>query len=361
MLKHLIGKKTNRKIIVFESDDWGSFRFKNKSIRDHYMPVPKTGQWMHYNDCFESFEDLVCLEKILKSVKDKNSKPVCFTFLMNPANPDFRKIEESNFESYYFEPFDETLKKRHDGNQILDWYKSSLNTKLIEVGFHGREHLNVKSWMEDLKKGSKITREGFENRIWGQAKLHTKEKKLSYRSTFNIENESELVGLKTDIKDGLSIMNKIFDKPATYFLPPDGPYHLSLNKYLVENGIKYIGLAKLHNNPLQPKWHQKKAFWLGKKTKEGLRVITRNVMFEPSSPKQDDWVGFALQQIEVAFKYRNPAVISTHRANYMSGLNLDNREKALEQLKDLLHQITKRWPDVEFMTSSQLGETLGAS
>ena len=93
MLKHLIGKKTNRKIIVFESDDWGSFRFKNKSIRDHYMPVTKTGQWMHYNDCFESFKDLVCLEKTLKSVKDKNSKPVCFTFLMNPANPDFRKID----------------------------------------------------------------------------------------------------------------------------------------------------------------------------------------------------------------------------------------------------------------------------
>jgi hypothetical protein len=360
IVKHIVGKKTSRKIIVFESDDWGSFRFKNKAIRDHYMPKPKLGQWMHYNDCFESFEDLVSLENVLNSVKDKNGNSACFTFLMNPANPDFEKIETHNFKAYYYETFSQSLQNRKDGLQILNWYKVAIKNRLIEIGFHGREHLNVHSWMNALANGNEIVKDGFKNRIWGQAKLHTKEKKMSFRSTFSIENKSELEYLKISIKEGLDVMCKTFDRKPTYFLPPDGPYHLALNKTLAENGIKYIGLAKLHNNPLEPKWYQTKPFWLGKKTKEGLCVITRNVMFEPSSPKHNDWVNFGLQQIEEAFKYRNPAVISTHRANYMSGLNFNNREQALVQLKELLRQITKKWPHVEFMTSSQLGETIAA-
>ena len=358
MLRHLLGKKTNRKIVVIESDDWGSFRFKNTSVRDHYMTNPKAGQWMHYNDCFESYEDVIALEEVLKSVKDKQDNPACFTFLLNPANPDFSKIEKSNFKTYHYESFDKTLENRKDGNEILNWYHSALQNNLIEVGFHGREHLNVNAWMKALQQQNSHAIDGFKNRIWGQAKLFTKEKKLSYRSTFQIEEKAELKGLKTSIGEGLEIINKVFKKPATYFLPPDGPYHLSLNKTLSENGIKYIGLSKIHNNPLEPKKHQTKLFWLGKATKAGLKVITRNVMFEPSSPQSSDWVNFALHQIEQAFKYKNPAVISTHRANYVSGLNPDNGPKALAQLHELLLRITKKWPEVEFMTSSQLGDEL---
>lgn len=322
------------------------------------MPDPKVGQWMHYNDCFESHDDLFQLEKTLRSVSDKNHKPAKFTFLFNPANPDFKKIEASDFSQYHYETFKETLEKRLDGNQILDWYKNAIQDNLIEVGFHGREHLNVQPWMTALKNGDNYAVDGFKNRIWGQAKLVTKEKKLSYRSTFLIERIEELEYLKESIKEGLNIITQTFDKPATYFLPPDGPYDLSLNQTLVENGIKYIGLSKLHNNPLEPKRHQSKLFWLGKKTKEGLTVITRNVMFEPNSPQSNNWVHFAMEQISEAFKFKNPAIISTHRANYVSGLNPKNSTNGLNQLKELLSKITVKWPEVEFMTSSELGSEL---
>lgn len=358
MLKHLLGHKTSRKIIVFESDDWGSFRFKNKAIRDAFMPQPQPGQWMHYNDCFESYEDVQALEDTLKSVADKNNKSAKFTFLMNPANPDFKKIEEENFKTYHYETWIETLSKRADGKQLLQWYQNALLQNWLEVGFHGREHLNVAAWMNALQKKDKSALEGFNNRIWGHAKLMNKDKKLSYRSTFLIENKTELNALKANIKEGIAVLKETFGQPVTYFLPPDGPYHLSLNKSLVENGIKYIGLARLHNNPLEDKKLQTKFFWLGKKTKEGLKVITRNVMFEPSSPQSSNWVNFALHQVEEAFKYKNPAIISTHRANYVSGLNPQNRENALAQLHTLLKKIVTKWPEVEFMTSSQLGDEL---
>ena len=38
VLRNSLGWRTKRKIIVFESDDWGSFRFKNEKIRNKFLP-----------------------------------------------------------------------------------------------------------------------------------------------------------------------------------------------------------------------------------------------------------------------------------------------------------------------------------
>ena len=316
---------------------------------------------MSFNDAFESAEDLEDLFEVTNSIKDKNGHSAKLTFLMNPANPDFKKIEADNFKKFYSESFSETLEKREDGDAIYKTYESAINNNFLEVGFHGREHLNVNQWLTDLKKNDNLAHLGFKNKTWGFSKNYISEYNKTYRSTFNIQNVNELEKLKVNIKEGVALLNNIFNQKTTYFLPPDGPYHLDLNQTLADNGIEYIGLAKLHNNPLDYKWYQKKLFWLGKKTKEGLTVITRNVMFEPSSPRHKSWVEPALSQIEEAFKNKNPAVVSSHRANYVSTLNPQNRENGLDQLKTLLHQIKSKWPDVEFMTSSELGQTIRES
>ncbi len=357
-VSNLLGWKTSRKIIVFESDDWGSFRFQNKTIRDAYLPNYDPKGWMHYNDCFESIEDLTALESTLKSVKDKNSNYACFTFLMNPANPDFKKIKQSHCQEFYNETFLDTLSKRKDGDDILNWYKTALKNTLIEIGFHGREHLNVNSWMKDLRVKDEITIKGFEDNVWGHNIILSKKEKKRHRSTYNFTSYSEIEDLKLNIKEGIQLLNETFNQRTTYFLPPDGPYHLDLNQSLADNGIKYIGLSKKHKNPLDEKWHQTKIFWLGKKTKEGLRVVTRNVIFEPSSPRQKDWLKYALENISLAFNNNKPAVISSHRANYSGSLNEQNRSNSNQQLKSLLENIIEKWPDVEFMTSSQLGELI---
>lgn len=358
-LANSIGWKTNRKMVVFESDDWGSFRFKNKKYRDKFL---STGQkhkcWMSYYDAFESAADLQNLFEILMIIKDKNNHAAKFTFLMNPSNPDFKKIKEDNFQHFHKETFLETLDQRKDGQAIYKSYQKALKDYILEIGFHGREHLNVNQWMKDLQNNDKIAHLGFENKTWGFSKAYLPAYTKSYRSTFKIESYNEIDSLKTNINEGVALINKTFNQNTTYFLPPDGPYHLNLNQNLVDNGIKFIGLAKLHNNPLESKWYQKKLFWLGKHTKEGLTVITRNVMFEPGSPRQTDWVASALQQIQEAFKYNKPAVISSHRANYVSGLDIDFRDQNLKLLQNLLSQITKKWPDVEFMTSSELGNLI---
>jgi hypothetical protein len=72
----------------------------------------------------------------------------------------------------------------------------------------------------------------------------------------------------------------------------------------------------------------------------------------------NNWIESCINDIEIAFRWKKPAIVSSHRVNYIGHLSKDNREMGLSQLTDLLGAILKKWPDVEFMSSEQLGETI---
>jgi hypothetical protein len=97
--------------------------------------------------------------------------------------------------------------------------------------------------------------------------------------------------------------------------------------------------------------------WLGQQNMYSQRYITRNCFFEPCL-KGKDWVISCLSEIGIAFRWHKPAVISSHRVNYIGVHDKLNRDKGLHQLTLLLKSILKRWPDVEFFTSDQLGDLL---
>jgi hypothetical protein len=67
-----------------------------------------------------------------------------------------------------------------------------------------------------------------------------------------------------------------------------------------------------------------------------------------------NWVDKSLESIKIAFTWKKPAIISTHRVNYVSGLSNSNRENSLDQLNNLLSEIIKRYPEVIFLSSPQL-------
>ena len=102
---------------------------------------------------------------------------------------------------------------------------------------------------------------------------------------------------------------------------------------------------------------RRRLHWLGERDKSGVRYITRNCFFEPSL-RTKDWVDHCLKEIETAFQWRKPAVISTHRVNYIGAHYPENREHGIQELKRLLASILKSWPDVEFLSSNQLGHLM---
>ena len=86
--------------------------------------------------------------------------------------------------------------------------------------------------------------------------------------------------------------------------------------------------------------------------------MVRNVVFEPTEDRGIDWVSFTMKQIETAFRWNKPAIISSHRVNFCGHIDTQNREKGLAALKNLLQEIVKKWPNVEFMSADELATYL---
>jgi hypothetical protein len=306
------------------------------------------------NDTLASKEDLSALFDVLQSVKDKNGKPAVFTPISLVANPDFEKIKESGFSSYFYEPFTETL-KRYNREDAFPLWQEGIQKKLFIPQFHGREHLNVQVWMRALKNKDEHTLLAFDNGMWGfKNKLPHG---INYQAAFDIEFLEDLEVQKSVITEGLELFEKLHGYKATFFVPPNGPFNSQLEENAFRNGISYISTAKIHREPQGNGQFKKKLYWLGKKNKYGQRYITRNAFFEPSQPGKD-WVNSCLNDISMAFKYKKPATVSTHRVNYIGAIHPANRDSGLFHLKELLQQIIKNWPDVEFLTSEKLGRLI---
>lgn len=360
-LSYLPGWRTDRKIVVFESDDWGSIRMpslKTFQILKKQGIDLGIGESLRYNlsDTLAVKEDLSLLFSCLSKFKDRNDRSPVFTALSVVSNPDFKKIQESDFNEYFYEPFTATLEKYGISDSFELWEEGK-SKGLFVPEFHGREHLNVSVWMRALKNRDRDTMIAFMEGFWGYMNHKDHKSEIMYQAAFDIEYKSDIEYQKKILRSGLDLFEKIHGQKSRYFVPPNGPFNNILEKTAYKSGIRYIGASKIHKEPQgngQFKYHLN---WLGKQNRNGQLYITRNAFFEPNAPN-NDWVNSCLKEIFLAFKFRKPAVISTHRTNYIGSLNPTNRDNSLEKLNELLMTITNKWPDVEFMTSSELGDLI---
>ena len=357
-LSNLPGWRTNRKIIVFESDDWGSIRMPSKKA---YRNLTKAnsdlgdgveGRYNQY-DTLASAEDLSALFDVLQSIKDKNNHSAKFTALSLVANPDFQKIKESSFSKYHYENLKQTLERYNRADAFSLWQQGK-KADLFVPEFHGREHLNVQLWMRALRQKDEETLIAFENQVTG---INRSGMKIEYQAAFDLELASDLTRQKNIIQEGLNLFEQLHDYRASFFVPPNGPINNELEKTAADNGIKYMSSPKIQTEVLGDGITKKHLRYLGKKNNYGQLYITRNAIFEPSGATNNQ-VESCLSEIELAFKFRKPAVISSHRVNYVGGIDEKNRTYGLKQLDSLLTRIQKKWPEVEFMTSSELGRII---
>jgi hypothetical protein len=358
-VSNLPGWSTKRKIIVIESDDWGSIRMPSFEAADRLRKCGidlGQGESVRYNkyDTLASKGDLEALFNVLSSVKDSFSRHPVFTSVSLVANPDFKKIKESDFKSYYWEPFMETLDSYGLNDAFTTWKKGE-EEKLFWPEFHGREHLNVIAWMRALQQKDKNTLSAFKEGCWGFENDHPYN--LNYQAAFDLEEQSDILEQKKVIEEGLKLFEKLHGRKARFFVPPNGPFNTQLEEIASIHGIEYMSAAKIQKEPQGEGKTNIKLHYLGQKNRWNQRCITRNCFFEPSDPSKG-WIDSCLSEIEIAFKWNKPAVISSHRVNYIGGLQISNREHGLKELNTLLKRIIITWPEVEFMTSTELGDLI---
>jgi len=358
------GWRTNRKLIVIESDDWGSIRMPSKKAFQQLVADGidvNSGDAKRYNenDTLASTDDLAALFELLSSFKDSNQKPAVFTAVSVVANPDFKKIKEQHFNQYYYEPFTATLERYYSDNAAYLLWKEGIQHQVFKPQFHAREHLNVAEWMRALQASNQQALLAFDLELWGFNNQPMGKSTVSFQAAFDLYEPNDLAVQAESIKEGLVLFEQLFDYKASFFVPPNGPFNNQLEAVATAAGIKYMSAAKLQQEPQGYGKNKRVLHWLGQQNKHQQLYITRNCFFEPSQVGKN-WVVSCLNDIETAFRWHKPAVISSHRVNYIGALHPENRIDGLSQLNQLLTQITKRWPDVEFCTTDELGDMISA-
>lgn len=361
--KNLVGWRTNRKIVVISVDDYGNVRLDSEQAREKMdragLPVSNRFDVL---DTLETRQDLEMLFEALKSVKDKNGRNAVFTPFAVPCNINFEKIAETGFNEYHYELLTETFEKlsvqqpkAYSGTWKL--LQEGIEEGLMVPQFHGREHLNLMILEEKLAKKDREVLIALKNRSYTSISSN-EYNTISPMAAFDFWDFKENERFNEILVDGLNAFEKVYGYRSNHFNPPAGREHPFIHKALKENGIKYI------DTPLLKKEHQgkgkyKKVFnYTGKKNNLGQIYLVRNVVFEPTDDRGIDWVSYTMKQIEAAFRWSRPAIISSHRVNFCGHISEANRKQGISTLKKLLRKITKRWPDVEFMAANELGDLI---
>lgn len=360
-LTNIRGYRTNRKIIVFESDDWGAVRTSSNHALNVLRKNGNKVDNCHYMlyDGLASEHDLSFLFEVLEKYSKKSRNKPVLTANSLIANPDFQRIKESNFKTYHWEHFTETLSKYPYHTNAFQLWTEGINKNIFHPQSHGREHLNVSRWMGELKNGVPDTLLAFNYGIFGVSAHIAKSNRGSYLAAFDAKEGEPCKDRKQIIYEGLKEFQKTFGFPSHSFIAPNYIWDDEIEHALIENGVKYI-----QGNPVQriTKKNQGstsiKRHFQGEKNDKGQRYLVRNASFEPSSNPNRDWVDSCLKEISNAFFWHKPAIIGTHRVNYIGFLNPKNRDQNLKSFEKLLYQVINKWPEVEFMTSDQLGELM---
>lgn len=358
-IKNIPGWKTDRKLVVFAVDDYGNVRVDSKAARERMDKAElKIHSRFDAYDTLETREDLEMLYETLSSVKDKNGRNAVFTPLALPCNINFEQMAEEGYQEYRYELLTDTYKKlealqpaAYTGAWEL-WNKGR-EEGLMDPQFHGREHLSIKIINEKLRTKNFEVLTALKNRSYTSIS-DTGYKTIGYTGAFHFWDFKENIGFGRIISSGIKAFENVFGYKPTVFNAPAGGESQYIYSFLSQGGVKYIEVPLIKKEHIGFGKYKRVFNYTGKKNHLGQTYLVRNCVFEPTSDSRIDWVEYTLKQIEAAFKWRRPAIVSSHRVNFCGHINPANRKVGIDSLRSLLKKIIAKWGDVEFISFEYL-------
>jgi hypothetical protein len=349
-------KKVDQKIIVIESDDWCSVRTSSKQSYEYLLNRGyKVDQCpFNRNDQLETNQDIECLTEVLQKHKGNDGRTAIITANALSGNPDFEQIRSNEFHDYFWEPFVTTYQRNTRSDQVYTLLQKANEIGAFRMQFHGMEHVHVNNWMKALRSGERRAIDGIERNMFTVSGGLGSNCKNEYLDAWGIYNQKDHLLLKDRISKGLDQFYIDWGYKSETAIAPCYIWSDEVENICVENRIRVLqsGKAQLKSDAYGR--YQIVRHITGERNKRGMMYYVRNVSFEPSVDEQKDWVGTALKSIERSFRLGAPAIINSHRVNYMGGIHIKNRDNGLQKLDALLSKIIKKWPQVVFRSSDEL-------
>lgn len=356
-MRHLQGWSTQEKFVIFNVDDYGTIRLASRQARDTLQKrIPGFGGQMDSFDALETRADLEALFEVLRSVRGAEGNPAVFTAYALSANPDFNALRNEG--RYAPEALPDTFArlaceqpKAYEGTWYL--WQQGMAEGLIHPQFHGREHVSVPLIEAKLARDDDLIA-NIEVESMAGLKPIPEMPGVGFTHSFGLHNKSLLPQHRQILADGLARFEAVYGFASRTFTPPAQQLHPSLDAYVHELGVEAIDKSFFYQRPVGNGRRQPSINFLRPPSEKRAGTIVRTLSFEPTSGTKSDPVGHALAQIDTAFRWRKPAIISSHRVNYAGHIDPKNRQQGLAALAELLQAIVKRWPDVRFITADAL-------
>lgn len=363
--RNLRGWRTDRKLLVIESDDWGSIRMPSLEVYQRCLkagyPVDRT--WYERYDSLLSEDDLELLFEVLSSVRDRQGRPAVVTANVIVGNPDFEAIEATGFEGYRYEPITETFKRYPKHSRCWSIWQEGRRAGVMLPQFHGREHLNVAMFMEALRAGDPDARFAFDNRMPGCIPQGPERGPNRYVETTRFRSAAEKAAVLAATLEGLDLFEQLFGFRSRTFIPTNYVWSSDFDSAVQKAGVQAYQGSRVMKEQQGDGTSRPVRRCLGERNKQGQTYLVRNAFFEPSqsSAPRMDAVDQCLRDIRAAFHMGKPAVISSHRINFCGFVETSNRDQNLKAVRALLDRALREWPDLEFISSVGLLDHLQAS
>ena len=358
-LKNIPGWRTAERLVVLAVDDYGNVR-QNSAASKQRMADAGLDMRIRFDefDAVETRQDLESLFEVLSSVADGRGRPAVLTPYTLCANPDFGAID-FDAATYRYQSLPETFARLEDSQRqayagAWNLWQEGIRLGLLKPQFHGREHINVELLERKLRSGDEVLKVNLENQSLTSLGDELSMPGVKFNQAYAIWERSELVRHREVIADGLGLFERIFGYASKTFTPPAQHLHPELYPFLEGLGVRAIDKPLRCVRRLDKHQSKREFNVLGPSPGNDHVSVVRNVVFEPTSNRAFDAVKLAMNQVAAAYRWRRPAIISSHRVNFAGHIDPENREFGLGALKRLLDGIVERWPDVQFISTDVL-------
>lgn len=354
-----LGDNVSKKIVVFESDDWGTIRSCTReklTLFESRFNGFSEHPYLKY-DTLANSNDLSALMDVLFKFRDVHGNNPIITFNTVVTNPDFDKIKSSGFKEYHNETFTNTLLKFYPNESVFDVWKKGIEAGFFYPQFHGREHVNVPVWLDLLKSGNQDIIDAFEFQTWSTPKGFYPPSNVKLQAALDYSGNQPFEHQIEFLKEGLNLFKDIFGFESKTWIPNNFIVSSDLIRRSSDFGIEAMQGMIYHVEPKGESPKNKNSYKLRRfgRDAHGMIHFVRNCSFEPAQSRLAELeVKNCIADIRNAFFWNKPAVISVHRLNFIGALDESNRSRNLLLLGLLLTTVLKNWPDVQFMNSEQL-------
>lgn len=230
------GEFERQKILIIESDDWGAVRLPSVNVRERLLEkgINLNEEIYTIYDGLEKDSDIDDLMEVLMQYKDSNGVHPIFTMNFVVANPNFEKIKETDYQTYYRENIDFTYQSYTDSSRVLVKVKEGMKRGVFQTQFHGTEHVNVPIWLKLLQSDEECFKLAFEYKCFGLNRSAFRGKE-HIQATYDSCDQDYII---SSVVYGLDLFEDLFGFRSSSFIPNNYVWNPCYNGILRDNGIR---------------------------------------------------------------------------------------------------------------------------